>query len=281
MKKNVQNIRKIRDFPVFDFDAYSPEEVARRVDQVGVKKIRFPAVVTLMLGILGGCFISIGVLSHTVTLANPYLNDGIKLLIGPVFYAMGYILAFITGAEVFTTNNLAMMSLASKKVTRWDLIRNWSLVLIANIIGVFVIVVMFILTGLVNMYDGALAEEVIQISSLRLSFTPIQTFFQGVFGNFLICSGAWIALAGRSVTDKVLGLILPLSAVPAIGFQHVTGNLFPMLLTLLKYPDIGVIADITPLNIIINLILVASGNIIGGGILIVLVFYFVYVRTKW
>lgn len=94
---------------------------------------------------------------------------------------MGYILAFLTGAEVFTTNNLAMMSLASKKVTRWDLTRNWLLVLIANIIGGIVIVIMFILSGLVNVYDGAFAEEVIQTTSLKLSFTPIQTFFSRCF----------------------------------------------------------------------------------------------------
>ena len=281
MKKNVQKIRKIKNLPIFDFDAYTPEEVARRVDQVGVKKIGFPAIVTLMLGVLGGCFISLGVMYHTVTLVNPSLNDGIKVLVGPVFYAMGYILAFLTGAEVFTTNNLAMMSLASKKVTRWDLTRNWLLVLIANIIGGIVIVIMFILSGLVNVYDGALAEEVIQITSLKLSFTPVQTFFQGVFGNFLICSGAWIALAGRSVTDKVIGLILPLSAVSAIGFQHVTGNLFPMLLALVMDHGTEVLADITLLKVFLNLALVAFGNIIGGGILIVLVFYFVYVRSKW
>lgn len=41
------------------------------------------------------------------------------------------------------------------------------------------------------------------------------------------------------------------------------------------------LADITLLKVILNLALVAFGNIIGGGILIVLVFYFVYVRSKW
>ncbi len=284
MKKNIQNIRKKRKLPIFDFDAYSPEEVAKRVEQVGVKKIRFPPIVTLMLGILGGSFISLGVMYHLVTLAHPAANGGAPVILGPIFYAMGYIIAFLAGAEVFTTNNLAMMSFASRKVSLWELIRNWNLVLIANVVGALFVVFMFILSGQINAYDGALAEKVIRESSDKLYLTPTQTFFQGVFGNFLICSGAWISLAGRSVTDKILGLILPLSAVPAIGFQHFTGNLFPMFLALIISPGMEMIeigADITLSKTIINLVIVAFGNIVGGGILIVLVFYFVYLRTKW
>jgi formate transporter len=110
---------------------------------------------------------------------------------------------------------------------------------------------MFILSGQVDAYDGALADYVVKASAEKLSLTYTQNFFQGVFGNFLICSGAWISLAGRSVTDKILGLILPLSAVPALGFQHFTGNLFYKILAFIIAPDTDLIeigTDITLVN---------------------------------
>jgi formate transporter len=191
MKKIVPNIRKL---PIFDFDAYSPEEVAKRVEHIGVKKIRFPAPVTIVLGILGGSFISLGVMYYLFTIANPAAHNGAAQIAGPLFYAMGYILAFLAGAEVFTTNNLALMSFASKKVSLWELSRNWLLVLSANIIGASIVVVMFILSGQVHAYDGALMEFAMRENAGLLSLTYTQTFFQGVFGNFLICSGTWISL---------------------------------------------------------------------------------------
>jgi formate transporter len=280
MKKKIPNIRKL---PIFDFDAYSPEEVAKRVEQIGVKKVRFPAPVTLVLGILGGSFISLGVMYYLFTIANPAGHPGLAQIFAPLFYAMGYILAFLAGAEVFTTNNLAMMSFASGRVTVWELSRNWILVLFANVIGASIVVLMFILSGQVDAYDGALADYVVKASAEKLSLTYTQNFFQGVFGNFLICSGAWISLAGRSVTDKILGLILPLSAVPALGFQHFTGNLFYKILAFILAPDTELIeigTDITLVNTAANLSVVALGNIVGGGVLIALVYYFVYMRMK-
>jgi len=281
MKKSLLNLGKI---PIFDFDSYSPEEVAKRVEQVGVKKVRFPAIVTIMLGILGGFFISLGAIYHFVTLANPDAGNGVAVIVAPLFYAMGYIIAFIAGAEIFTTNILAMMGLASKKISSWDLTRNWILVLFANLVGALIVVIMFVLSGNIYTFDGVLAERIVQTSSYNLSLTPAEIFFRGVFGNFLICSGAWISLAGRSVTDKVLGLILPLSAVPAIGFQHFTGNLFPLVTALIISPDMGNIDIATSITIsktVINLLVVAFGNIIGGGLLIAIAYYFIYLRTKW
>lgn len=284
MNTSDTNHKNKKKLPLLDLEAYSPEEVTRRVMQVGVKKIRLPLTVTFMLGIIGGGFISLGVMYQQVVMANPSLNDNPAALISPIFYAMGYMIAFIAGAEVFTTNNLAVMSLAAKRISFWDLSRNWSVVFIANAIGAFSIAAMFILSGQVYAFDGVLAEKIIETSSHRLSFTPTQTFFQGLFGNLLICSGAWIAMAGRSVTDKLLALILPVSAVSALGFQHATGNMYQKFLAQMILPDmkaIGIGVDITLFDSLINFVLVALGNIVGGGILIALVYYFVYVRFKW
>lgn len=283
MKRNTKKIRETQRLPLFDFDVYSPEEIAKRVEQVGVKKIRLPFVITIMLGILGGGFISLGVMYHLVVLANPSLSGDMALLLSPVFYAMGYTIAFLAGAEVFTTNNLAMMGLASKRISLREVTVNWSIVFVTNIIGALIIVILFVLSGQVNAFGGAFAEKVIEISSDTLSFTPLETFIQGLFGNLLICSGIWIALAGRTVTDKILALLLPLSAVPAIGFQHVTGNVFTISLAVLLIPDAEItntVMNITFSRSLLNLVLVALGNIVGGGVLIALVYYFVFMRMR-
>ena len=46
--------------PVFGFDAYSPSEIAQRVERIGVAKARLPIHALLMLGLLAGAFIGLG-----------------------------------------------------------------------------------------------------------------------------------------------------------------------------------------------------------------------------
>ncbi len=271
-------------YPVLDLDAYSPEEVTNRVLHVGVKKVRLPVIATLMLGMLGGCFISLGSIYQVIVLASPSISGSAAALISPFLYAMGYIIAFISGAEIFTTNNLAVISLASGKIRLWELIKNWSVVLIANICGAGIIVLLFFFSGQSYLYDGELADEVLLLSSEKLSYNVPQMFIHGLFGNMLICAGAWLAMAGRSVTDKFVALILPLSAVPAIGFQHATGNMFYFFLSFLLIQDgqgQGLEIHVTTINTLTSLTVVAIGNIVGGGLFIAMSYYFVFVYCKW
>ena len=271
-------------YPVLNLDAYSPEEVANQVVHVGVKKVRFPTIATMMLGLLGGSFISLGALYHIIVLASPSIDQNTAAIVSPFLYSMGYIIAFITGAEIFTTNNLAVMSLASRKIRLMELVRNWSVVLIANILGASGVVLLFFFSGQSYLFDGQLAKETLIVSSEKLSYSVPQMFIQGLFGNMLICAGAWLAMAGRSVTDKFIALIFPLSAVTAIGFQHTTGNMFYFFLSFLFLQDgQGEVYDITftYFQLITSLTVVAIGNIVGGGLFIAMSYYFVYVYCKW
>lgn len=271
-------------FPVLDLDAYSQEEVANRVLKVGVKKVRFPFFVTLALGIFGGSFISLGVLYQLIVMANPAISDSASALLAPFFFAMGYIMAYTTGAEVFTTSNLAVMSVTSGRVTLLELARNWLIVLFANAIGAIAIAILFLYSGLLTLFDGALVTEILRYDSAKLNYSAMQMLIQGLFGNLIICAGVWLAMAGRTVTDKFLVLLLPMSAVPAMGFQHCTGNMFHLFLSMIILPEapgLELYTEVTMAKTALNLVMVGLGNIIGGGVLIALVHYFVYVRSKW
>ena len=45
---------------LFGFDAFSPHEIADRVESVGVAKARLPLLKMAMLGVLAGAFIGLG-----------------------------------------------------------------------------------------------------------------------------------------------------------------------------------------------------------------------------
>ncbi|AXI99382.1 formate/nitrite transporter [Cyclonatronum proteinivorum] len=274
---------KERQYPVFGLDAYSPEQVVERVMKVGVKKVRLPYSKTFALGLLGGCYISLGALYQVVVMANPDISSTAGAVISPLFYAMGYTIGFISGAEIFTSNNLTVMSYASGLVKLYEIVRNWLIVLAGNFLGSIVIVTMFFYSGSAGMFDGLLAENMLLVTSAKMDYTILQMFLLGVLGNLLIVAGVWLSMAGRTVTDKYLALFLPLSAVPAMGFQHATGNMFHFFLSFLLLNDYSYVelpTEITLLQASLSLVVVAFGNIFGGGVLIGLSYYFIFVRGK-
>ena len=114
------------------FEAYDPDEIARQVMDIGVKKTRYPAYKTFTLGVMGGAFISFGAMYELYILSHPDIGSSIATLVAPLFYAVGYIIAFIAGAEIFTTNNLSAMGWASGKLKTVDVAKNWTIVLFAN-----------------------------------------------------------------------------------------------------------------------------------------------------
>lgn len=105
-------------------DAYSPPEIAQRVEAFGVAKSAAPWWQTFMLGVLAGGFIGLGGLYYTFMTVG---DGGWQRLAGGLVLSTGYMLAILAGAEVFTSNNLLAMAWASRKVSSWRVLRNWSI----------------------------------------------------------------------------------------------------------------------------------------------------------
>jgi formate/nitrite transporter FocA (FNT family) len=85
----------------------------------------------------------------------------------------------------------------------------------------------------------------------------------------------------RSVTDKIVALILPVSAFIAAGFEHCVANMYflPLawLMTIMgKVPDGFDASLITIAGIIHNLIPVTLGNIVGGAGLVGALYWAIY-----
>ena len=85
-------------------------------------------------------------------------------------------------------------------------------------------------------------------------------------------------MGARSVTDKILALVFPITAFIACGFEHSVANLYVL--------PIGVAlaaGSATPLSVsgaFSNLALVMLGNVLGGTVLVALVYWSVYLRSS-
>jgi formate/nitrite transporter len=260
---------------LFGFNAYAPAEIATLVQNSGVKKARLPLLPQLMLAALAGAFIGLGALYYVIVKSDPTLGYGVRQVLGGFVFSLGLVLVVVAGAELFTGNNLLVIARAQGLISTVDVVRNWTIVLFGNLIGAVGLALIVWLSDHATMNDGAIAHEYLKIATGKASLPFWTAFFRGVLCNVLVCLGVWMAMAGRSVTDKVAALVLPISAFIAAGFEHSVANLYFFSMALLL--EHGASAELVA-GMARNLVAVVAGNAVGGGMLVGLVYYLIYIR---
>jgi formate transporter len=268
---------------VFGFDAYSPAEIARRVSEVGVAKARLPLAAAAMLGVLAGAFIALGSLYYTLVAADPTLGFAATRVLGGFVFSLGLVLVVVAGGELFTGNNLIAMAWADGSVSTRELLRNWCIALAANALGAFGVAVLVVLSGYPQMNGGAVGATAVKIAAAKAALPFWQAFFAGVLCNVLVCMAVWLAMAGHSVVDKVVAIVLPISAFVAAGFEHSVANMYfiPLGIMLRDTVDVASVAGAAHVGwegYVRNLVPVTLGNIAGGSGLVALVYYVIYRR---
>jgi formate/nitrite transporter len=267
---------------LYGSDAYSPREVAERVQNVGVAKARMPFLPLAMLGAVAGGFIGLGGLCFTLVTSDATLGFAASRLLGGLTFSLGLILVVVAGAELFTGNNLIAMAWAEGKVTSSEVLRNWIVVCAANFAGAAGLALLVFLSGHLGLNGGAVAAQAVRIAAAKASMPALEAFFRAVLCNILVCMAVWMAFAGRSVTDKAVAIVFPISAFVAAGFEHSIANMyfFPVAILQQSFAPVSVPgAELVDLaHMFRNLALVIAGNIVGGSVLVALVYWAIYIR---
>ncbi len=255
-------------------DAYIPSQIAKRVENLGVAKANVDALTLLLLAILAGAFISLGALFFTVVVTGSELGFGVTRLLGGLAFCLGLVLVVIGGAELFTGNNLLAMAWASRLISTRSLLRNWLIVYAGNVIGCLGTVALVAWAGIGSMHENQVGEIAILIADGKENLSFLAAFSRGILCNALVCLAVWLAMGGRSLADKFLAILLPISAFVTMGFEHSIANWF-----FLPY---GMVLDgvgrITLEGAAINLIATTLGNITGGTLLVAGVYWVAYLR---
>src|SRR3954447_4494793 len=255
--------------PIFNLQAYSPAEIKEAVEKVGVKKANLPFLASFMLAIIGGGSVGFGALYYTIVASDAELSFATVRVIGGLVFSLGLALVLVGGAELFTGNNLIVMAWASGKVSTGTMLRNWTTVWLGNLLGSLGLVVLVFFSHHLDMNEGAIGLSILKTAAGKIRPDIVTLFFQGILCNVLVCAAVWLAYAGRSVTDKIIAVILPVSAFIAAGFEHCVANMYflPLAWLLVQTGHAPANFDaslITWSGIIHNLVPVTLGNIVGG-----------------
>jgi formate transporter len=277
-------------------DAFPPMEMAHRLEEVGVQKTQLDTWTMFTLAILAGAFIGAGAIFATVVstgLTDSGLGYGLARLLTGLAFCLGLVAVVVAGAELFTGNNLIIMAFASNKVSLGALLRNWAIVYVGNFAGSILTALIMLMTRQYTSAEGAVGANALAIANGKCNLDFMQAVALGIMCNALVCLAVWLCFSARSTTDKILAIILPISAFVAAGFEHSVANMYFISIGLLIkdtaapgfWAAIGkTAADFSALTwtafLFRNLLPVTIGNMIGGVGCVGLVYWFIYLRPR-
>jgi formate/nitrite transporter len=272
------------------FDALLPADMATKAEQVGVAKASLPLRRLVPLGVLAGAFIALGGNFSQVVTADTGITPGVRSLLGGVVFSLGLILVVVSGAELFTGNTLIVIAFASRKVTARALLRNWSVVYVANFAGAVGVAALVHWSGRLDAGKGELATRVLSMANTKGGLSFGHALTSGILANLLVCLAVWMTMSAHTLVDKVVVIVPPIAAFVAAGYEHSIANMyfFPVALfhgaasikdtvngAATTYPNVTWKCFLWN-----NLLPVTLGNVIGGAVLVGLVYWFVYRFTR-
>ena len=261
-------------------DEISPADNEAKAETIGVTKANLPTAKCFVLAILAGAFIAFGALYFCVFMGDPSLPFGVQRVVGGICFCLGLVLVLCCGAELFTGNMLLICAKASKKISWMRLLRNWGLVWLGNLVGSLFVVALVYFADIPALNGGDVATAMVNIAAGKVALDPIKLVFKAILCNIFVCLAVWIGFSSRTVVDKVIGILLPISAFVACGFEHCVANMFflPMGFAL-NLSGIGAAGIIGLEGILYNIALATIGNIIGG-VLVGIAYWYVYSNRK-
>lgn len=271
----------------FSFDDYSPAEMEKKVEAASAAKAKLSFLSLFMLSILAGCFIALGAEFCTLVIFDSSLSIGLTKLLGGIAFSLGLILVVVAGAELFTGNNLVIMGFASGVVTYKQLLKNWSVSYLGNFLGSLAVVFLMFFTNLWKMKDYMLGAKAVLIAADKVNLTFLEAFSRGILCNALVCLAIWLCFSARTVVGKIAAIIFPITAFVASGFEHSIANMYfiPIGILLkqnesvanaiLKIAPDAALERLNVLGFLGNLLPVTIGNIIGGAVMVGLVYWLI------
>ena len=232
----------------------------------------------LILSFLTGVFIAFAAEGSTMAahnlLANPDTTGLARALTAAIF-AAGLMMVIMAGGELFTGNTLIIIPALDKKVSVRQMLLNWLLVYIGNLIGCLLIAWMMNRSGLFEASGGLHGGMTIKIAAGKVNLSFFAAFILGVMCNWLVCLAIWSSFASHDPAGKILILFFINSLFVISGFEHSVANMYyiPAGILAKQNPQWAAMAqvpaeqlsDLNWINFVIkNLIPVTLGNIAGG-----------------
>jgi formate/nitrite transporter len=236
-----------------------PDAVLDQMVQAGVSKARLAPRDLLVRGFLSGTLLGFATtLAFTATLQT---KVG---LVGGLVFPVGFVMIVLLGLEL-VTGNFALLPLAvrERRIGMGDLLGNWGLVFVGNLVGSLFYAWLFTLTVAP---DSEMARQLVAVAQAKtLGYAKLGghgmtvAVAKAILCNWMVTLGVVMALTSQSTAGKIAAMWLPILTFFAQGFEHSVVNMFAIPAGMMMGAEVSVREWW-----IWNQIPVTLGNIVGG-----------------
>lgn len=245
---------------------YSPSELVEYVENSAVKKATRPFLKLFILAIFAGALIGFGAIGSYVASGDLLLKDvGLGKFMGAAVFPVGLIIVVLGGFELFTSDCLMTMGVASKKINLFQLIKTLIIVYIGNLVGA--LIVSYVTAKVNTLYPNA-AHALIHTAESKVHMDWLSILLKGIFANILVAGGAMVAYASKDWIGKIGAAWFAIMLFIVLGYEHSIANMTYIPTAMMLNADINI------MQFTYNLIFSTLGNFIGGGVIVGLGYYY-------
>ncbi|MBC8284960.1 MAG: formate/nitrite transporter family protein [Nitrospinae bacterium] len=242
--------------------AYASEKKIKAMD-------RFPPGY-LAMSALAGVYLGFGIVlifSVGGPLAGTQFAPFMKLIMGASF-GVALSLVIFAGSELFTGNNMVFaIGALKKRVGVGPIVKLFTLCFVGNLLGSIFLAWLVVQGGSLSNEAQAL---IVKVAGMKMSLGAKEAFFRGILCNWLVCLAVWIANRNGDDTAKLIMIFWCLFAFIGSGYEHSIAN--QSLMSLALFLPHG--AEVSVAGFIDNQIFVTAGNMVGGGLMVGMVYVF-------
>lgn len=266
----------------------SPAEVTDANIASGKVKANLPLVKMILLGIMAGIFIAIGGEASSLA-SHDIANVGLARTITGTIFPVGLMMIVLVGGELFTGNTMIVMAVLDKQATWMQYVRNLVVVYFSNLVGSLFIAYVTYYSGQWNYTSGGLGAYTIKIANGKCNLGFGTALASGILCNILVCMAVLMAISAKDIGGKIWAIFFPIFAFVVSGFEHCVANMYyiPAGLIAKSNPDYAAkaeelygltadkLANLSIGGMIHNMIPVTIGNIIGGAVVVGVMYFLI------
>lgn len=261
----------------------SPKAITEGYIQASVGKANAPASKLFVLGIGAGLLIGMGAVVSS-TAASGFSDAAVVRLVSGLLFPVGLIMVILLGTELFTGNALMVTAAFRGSITWGKLLRNWAIVYVGNFVGAVGLAACMAFFGQLNIGAGHLAVYTASVAAAKCALPWQNAFVLGIFCNLLVCVAVYLGNTAQETSGKILGIYVPILTFVCCGFEHCVANMYYIPAGIFANLNAAYSASIAAAGIntallnfgtfvTCNLIPVTLGNIVGGAVVGIMMYF--------
>lgn len=255
----------------------SPKKITEEFAASGIYKCNLPMSKFSILSILGGVFIAFGgLLTVIVAGGMPGIgatNPGLIKFIAGALFPIGLIMVSITGADLFTSDCAAFtFPLLQKKIKIGLFCKLLLFSYALNFVGAQIVA--YLLSSDIGLFSkDPWQSYLFHYTELKVNQDFLTVFIKGIGANWLVCLGMYMGYASKDIMGKCIGIWIPVMLFVTLGYEHSIANMFFIPAAIYSGANI-----LWSEFILQNLIPATLGNLIGGGLLVGCIYWFLHLK---